>query len=325
MQKAGLLALRIGLWRLLSAVACLGILIGCAKGYPLAVVGLPDVKVDRPLPGEVAVMLPFDVRPSAERRGKQPDIEAVVVMPYVSVMTTRGNFVTNDHLYAVPYDTKEAEARFGCDPVVAAAIGENIVTQLTQAGIFEGTTRLRPGKKEGKTWRLPEAPASWGGERIPPDGKLWEPSSAERQARQLEARAAVVPLPACAAPWLLRVRILHFYATFHQKTVTVTTSSSTSYGSYTYTRTESSSNVTNFPPVANVVLDCELFHLGPQPTLVWQRVVRGVANGSLDAMSQTYELVVPALQEALNSLVRGLADDVPRVRAYLERSAGGPA
>lgn len=283
---------------------------GCGRKIALAMSELPDVEVSRPLRGEVAVLLPYDVRPPGERGGQTPQMEAMIPLPYVAIVKERGNYVTKDSLYDVPYEREEAAEKFGSGPVIPAAFGENLVACLQKARLFNGVTRLCPREDDERCWDLgaqsDEIPLS------PAAGtKLWDACRELRNGRSLQVRAARAPLPDCASRWLLRVRVVHFYATYHRFSTTVTASTQ-------YT-TQTSRNATTFPAIANAVLDCELFLNGPQPRRIWQRVIRSTWVSKPKSAAAAPAFLRNVLDRSLCKLVKSLAADLPRIRDAANR------
>ena len=285
---------------------------GCSQGTPLAVLDLPQTADTPSLHGEVAVMLPYDVRPSVEHEGKAPDIEYIIILPGVGVDATRGNFITSDGDFALPYSNKEASSRFGSEPVIAASIGEDFVTCLTNAKVFDRVSRLRPTKEEGKTWRLPPLSACPAEATLAVDDCLTKVCASEREEWTLQWRAMKAPLPPCSSPWLLRSRIQHLYCGVHQHPFNLTKSRKNMQS----TRT----NITNFTPTANVVLDCELYRMQPQPLLIWNRTVTGTATGDPNDVTTITTQAAEALNQAMQQFTESLSQDIPRIEAYLERT-----
>ncbi|MGD1278044.1 MAG: hypothetical protein ABR964_12590 [Tepidisphaeraceae bacterium] len=279
--------------------------LGCANNrLPLTPNPMPTAKAAKPLPGTVAIMLPYDLRPQVEHKGSAPGLEYIIYLVFIEVDAERGSYVTSDADYRLPYSEKEALWKFGPDPVVAAAVGESVLLSIDQARVFEGVTRLRPPDRRA-SWPLaeknapPPMPVS-----VPPELSVLSP--AEQEAQELQSRALATPLPPFSTEWLLRVHILHLYAS--QFSTNVNTIASAGKNS-TYSTTQTK----GYAPSGNAVLACELYHRGEgSPALVWKRTVSGTATGP--AVGPSYrELTLRALGNALAHLTGDLIADAPGI------------
>ena len=146
----------------------------------------PGIVAPTPLSGQLSVMLPYDVRPSVEHQGSTPGLESFVYLVFVMIDTERGSYVKSDDMFRVPYDDKQGPSRFGTDPSVPAAVGEDIYNCIQNAHLFEGVNRLCPTGRS-KTWNLPENPAQ--PQRIVSGpGELLALNSSEQEAQKLDLR-----------------------------------------------------------------------------------------------------------------------------------------
>lgn len=289
---------------------------GCAvPGIPLAPSSPPAAHAPKPLPGEVAVMLPYDLRPSVEHAGSGPGLEYFIYLVFVVIDAERGSFVTSDVDFALPYPQKEGAARFGTNPVVAAAVGEDVFNAVAGAGIFERATRLLPPDGKGQ-WPLVDKPKSPTVQIFSGPPEVNSLCAAEGESIDLQDRALETPVPAFSSEWLLQTQIVHLYASEFSNTVHVIVASSNSSAESTQTL--------NYAPFANVVLKCKLYHRAAGgPALVWERSITG-SEKSGPMAGNTYRTLVPlALANALQSMVANLASDTPGIVARIA-SSGPP-
>lgn len=306
-------------FRLALAAGFLAILAaGCEDTrLRLGPVGGPGIVAPAPLAGQLTVMLPYDVRPSLEHEGSTPGLESFIYLVFVTIETDRGNYVTSDGNFRVPYDDKEGPSKFGTDPSVAAAVGEDAFDCLQNARLFEGVTRLHPAGN-GKTWVLVDK-ANAPTRIVSGPAELMALNSTEQEAQDLDLRAQATPLPSFSTEWLMRIRILHLYGCcYSDSTETDVYAAGPNNTTYTY----SQRNTKNYQPSANAVLGFDLYHNTPGgPVLMWQRTVSGnisYSNGSNTAMT------VQALSAALDKMVKSLIADLPVIRARVDSSQRGP-
>jgi hypothetical protein len=300
--------------RAISGIILITGALGCANpGIPLAPQVMPSAKAATPLPGALTVMLPYDERPAVERQGGQPGLESFVYLVFVEFDTERGSYVTSDSDFGLPYPEKVAASYFGARPVVTAAVGEGVVSCIANAGLFERVARLRPPDRR-ETWELADKAARpvrlFSG---PPE--LANLTGPEQEAQDLQLRGMATPLPSFSSEWLLRVHVLHLYASQFATNVDVIVATSNS--------STSASSLRAYAPSGNAVLSFELYHQSKgNTTLVWNRTVAGtVTSAGTVPAGKINGFAVTAFTDALDKMTTGLVHDAPLILAQIQSDA----
>jgi hypothetical protein len=279
---------------------------GCADHrFPLGPVNGPNIVASQPLPGELKVMLPYDVRPSVEHYGSMPGTKYFTYAVVYAHDEQRGNYVTSDDGFRVPYEDGEGGSKYGTDPSVPAAVGEDVFNCIQNAHVFEKVSRLRP---DGGSWQLPDKGARV--ERIaagPPGLLALNP--AEQDSQDMDLRAQAAPLPPCDSEWLLRTRILHLYGCRFADTTSMSIIGPAPGGTATYSQTLPKQYV----PEGNAVLAFDLYHnTGGRFQLVWDRTCDAAFH---NPRASNAHLALHSLSAALDQMVESLVRDAPRIRA----------
>ena len=304
-------------WKLYTAaitVLAAVVAVGCVDTRIPLTPKVPAARAAQPLPGAVAVMLPYDLRPAMEHKGGSPGVEYIIYLVFAIIDAERGNYVSCDSNFRC---ANASPATFGDKPSISAAIGESVVLCLDKANLFEKATRLQP--EGAKPWVLSETPLPM--PRLAAgSGDIWTLTDVENEAQSLQLKGMATPLPECSSPWLLRVHILHVYASRFETRMSLTVSTGQNTTS-TVTKTK------QYAPTANVVLACELYHMGGKhPVLVWDKTVCGTALAKANDAIYYPKLTVSALSVAMDTMVKDLVQDSPRIRAWLvEQGAPGVA